>query len=88
MEGVKMITNARLISYSQPSEYNAIEGLEDVQDLIAFCAKVSNPTSQINNSTSEKLITYLVKHKHWSPLEMASACIEIETTRDQQTKLY
>jgi|TARA_B110000090_G_scaffold181141_1_gene206458 thymidylate synthase (FAD) len=82
LKEVKMITNARLISYSQPSEYDAIEGLEDVQDLIAFCAKVSNPTSQINNSTSEKLITYLVKHKHWSPLEMASACIEIETTRD------
>jgi thymidylate synthase (FAD) len=54
----------------------------DVQDLIAFCARVSNPTNQINSATSEKLIKYLIKHKHWSPLEMASATMEIETTRD------
>lgn len=59
-----------------------IDGLENVQDLIAFCARVSNPSNQLNMETSEKLIKYLIKHKHWSPLEMVSACMEIETTRD------
>jgi thymidylate synthase (FAD) len=58
------------------------EGLTDLQELIAFCARVSNPSNQFNMDTSEKLIKYLVKNKHWSPLEMVSACIEIETTRD------
>ena len=58
------------------------EGLYDVQEMIAFCARVSNPSNQFNTETSEKLIRYLVKNKHWSPLEMVSACIEIETTRD------
>jgi thymidylate synthase (FAD) len=58
------------------------EGLLDVQELIAFCARVSNPSNQFNTETSEKLITYLIKHQHWSPLEMVSACLEIETTRD------
>jgi thymidylate synthase (FAD) len=58
------------------------EGMYDVQELIAFCARVSNPSNQFNTETSEKLIKYLVKHKHWSPLEMASACLEITTTRD------
>ena len=71
----------RLISYSQPPEDTFI-GLEDVQDLIAYCARVSNPTNQLNSSTSEKLLNYLAKHKHWSPFEMVSACIEVETTRD------
>jgi thymidylate synthase (FAD) len=72
----------KLISYSQPSEEMLSEGLENVQDLIAFCARVSNPSNQLNTETSEKLINYLIKHKHWSPLEMTSACLEIETTRD------
>lgn len=58
------------------------EGLLDVQELIAFCARVSNPSNQFNMDTADKLIRYLVKHKHWSPLEMVSACLEIETTRD------
>ena len=58
------------------------EGLQDAQELIAFCARVSNPSNQLNMQTSEKLIKYLVKHKHWSPLEMVSACLEITTTRD------
>ena len=72
----------KLVSYSKPaSEYEA-EGIDDVQELIAFCARVSNPTAQINTETSEKLIKYLVKHQHWSPLEMVSACLEIKTTRD------
>ena len=70
----------KLVSYSQPT--GDIEGLEDVQDLVAYCARVSNPSNQINSETSERLLNYLAKHKHWSPFEMASACIEIETTRD------
>ena len=53
-----------------------------VQDLIAYCARVSNPSNQNNSATADKLIRYLVKNKHWSPLEMVSACLEIETTRD------
>jgi thymidylate synthase (FAD) len=57
-------------------------GIEDAQELIAYCARVSNPSNQLNTETSEKLIRYLVRHKHWSPLEMVSACIEITTTRD------
>jgi thymidylate synthase (FAD) len=56
--------------------------LHDAQDLIAYCARISNPANQINSETAEKLIRYLIKHKHWSPLEMASATIEVETTRD------
>ena len=54
----------------------------DCQELIAYCARVSNPSNQLNTETSEKLIRYLIKHQHWSPLEMVSACIEINTTRD------
>jgi len=73
---------ARLVSISKPAPELVKEGLYDVQELIAYCARVSNPSNQFNTETSEKLIRYLVKHKHWSPLEMASACIEIETTRD------
>lgn len=72
----------KLVSYSQSEEEFKNEGIEDVQDLIAFCARVSNPSNQINTETSEKLIKYLIKHKHWSPLEMTSACLEINTTRD------
>jgi thymidylate synthase (FAD) len=72
----------KLISYSKPSRAMYDEGLTDAQELIAFCARVSNPSNQLNTETSEKLIRYLVKHQHWSPLEMASVCLEIETTRD------
>jgi thymidylate synthase (FAD) len=72
----------KLISVSKPSKEMVAEGMYDVQELIAFCARVSNPSNQFNTETSEKLIKYLVKHKHWSPLEMASACLEITTTRD------
>ena len=75
-------TKAKLISYSTPSVDMAEEGLESAQDLIAFCARVSNPSNQLNKETNEQLIKYLIKHKHWSPLEMVSATIEIETTRD------
>jgi len=72
----------KLISSSKPSKEIQKEGLYDAQELIAFCARVSNPSNQFNTDTSEKLIRYLIKHKHWSPLEMVSACLEIETTRD------
>ena len=72
----------RLVSYSQPSAEFLEDGIEDVQDLVAYCARVSNPSNQNNPETSAKLLNYLAKHKHWSPFEMASACLEIETTRD------
>ena len=74
----------RLISYSKASEF-AVWGDNvplNCQDLIAFCARVSNPSNQMNTETSAKLIKYLVKNAHWSPLEMVNACLEIETTRD------
>lgn len=72
----------RLVSYSTPTVEFADQGIDNVQELIAFCARVSNPSNQLNTETSEKLINYLVKHQHWSPLEMVSACVEITTTRD------
>ncbi len=72
----------KLVSYSQPTSEMVADEVDDVQELVAFCAKVSNPSNQINKETSEKLIKYLIKHAHWSPLEMVSACLEIETTRD------
>ena len=74
--------NVRLISYSQPTAETSEWGLTDVQELVAFCARVSNPANQLNSDTSERLIRYLIKHQHWSPLEMVSACLEITTTRD------
>jgi thymidylate synthase (FAD) len=82
---VKM--SVKLISYSQqaidPSKQDEFEfELPNLQDLVAYCARVSNPSNQVNSETSERLIKYLIKHKHWSPLEMVSACIEVETTRD------
>ena len=71
--------NVKIISFSQ-----APEGWDgyDCQELIAYCARVSNPSNQMNTETSEKLIKYLIKHAHWSPLEMVNACLEINTTRD------
>ena len=72
--------NVKLISYSKP--YENLEGVEDAKDLIAYCARVSNPSNQTNKKTAEKLLRYLIKEKHWSPFEMVSACLEIETTRD------
>ena len=67
-----------LVSYSKP----VLAGLDTPTDLVAYCARVSNPANQFNNETAEKLIKYLIKHQHWSPLEMANMCLEIETTRD------
>jgi thymidylate synthase (FAD) len=71
-----------LISSSQPSATLIDQGIVNAQELVAYCARVSNPSNQLNTETSEKLIRYLIKHQHWSPLEMVSACVEIETTRD------
>ena len=78
--GSKQIRDMKvqLVSYSKP----VLEGLETPTDLVAYCARVSNPSNQLNSETAEKLIKYLVKHQHWSPLEMATMCLEIETTRD------
>lgn len=72
----------KLLSYSQPTSEFLNQGISDAQELIAYCARVSNPSNQFNTDTSEKLIRYLIKHQHWSPLEMVSACLEITTTRD------
>ena len=72
----------RLISSSKPARDLVSDGLYDAQELMAFCARVSNPSNQFNTQTAEKLIRYLIKHQHWSPLEMVSVCLEIETTRD------
>jgi thymidylate synthase (FAD) len=72
----------KLVSYSQPTEEFRQQNIDDALDLVAYCARVSNPANQFNTETSEKLIKYLIKHQHWSPLEMVSACIEITTTRD------
>lgn len=74
--------NVQLLSHSQPTQEFVNQGIDDAQELVAYCARVSNPSNQLNTDTSEKLIKYLVKHQHWSPLEMVSACIEITTTRD------
>ena len=68
----------KLVSYSKP----VLEGLDTPTDLVAYCARVSNPSNQFNSETAEKLIKYLIKNAHWSPLEMATMCLEIETTRD------
>ena len=72
----------KLVSYSQPTDEFRQQNITDALDLVAYCARVSNPANQFNTETSEKLIKYLIKHQHWSPLEMVSACIEIKTTRD------
>jgi len=77
-----MTTSVKLVSYSQASSEFESLGLKDCQELIAFCARVSNPSNQLNSETSEKLIKYLITNYHWSPLEMVNVCLEIETTRD------
>ena len=74
----------KLVSYSKATDDFVQEGMseDNLLDLVAFCARVSNPSNQMNSETSEKLVKYLIKHKHWSPLEMVNACLEIDTTRD------
>jgi len=71
-----------LISYSKPNVDQFLHLIENMTELVAFCARVSNPGNQANKETSEKLIRYLIRNAHWSPLEMVSMCLEIETTRD------
>tara|TARA_B110000259_G_scaffold106610_1_gene122245 strand:- start:8458 stop:9132 length:675 start_codon:yes stop_codon:yes gene_type:complete len=66
----------------QPSKELFEGGIKDAQDLISYCARVSNPANEMNTETADKLIRYLVKHKHWSPLEMVSCTLGVETTRD------
>ena len=70
--------NVKLVSLTKPE----IDGINRAEDIISYCARVSNPSNQINSATSQKLLQYLIKHKHWSPLEMVSATMEIEATRD------
>ena len=70
-----------LISHSQPSDSINFK-VDDIQELIAFCARVSNPDNQASKETSDKLLKYLIREKHWSPFEMGSVCLEITTTRD------
>jgi len=73
----------RLISYTQVNKEAFVDsGVENLQDLVAYCARVSNPANQNNNQTNDRLINYLIGHQHWSPLEMVNVCLEIETTRD------
>ena len=71
-----------LVSYTKPAGILEESDVKTLTDLVAYCARVSNPTNQMNSVTSEKLIKYLIKHKHWSPLEMVDVTMEIETTRD------
>jgi len=72
----------KLVSYTQPTKEFYVDGLESIQDLVSFCARVSNPSNQYNTETSDKLIKYLLEHKHFSPFEMVNVCLCIETTRD------
>jgi thymidylate synthase (FAD) len=73
----------KLISYTQPSKefYNEVK-IDNIQELVVYCARISNPSNQLNTGSADKLIKYLIKHQHWSVFEMVSACLEIETTRD------
>lgn len=83
MQKYEDFISVNLVAYTQPNpDFNFSNKLEDAQDLIAYCARVSNPESQVNNESSERLINYLIKHKHWSPLEMVNVLLEINTTRD------
>ena len=72
----------KLVSFSQPLEELLGENINDMQQLVAFCARVSNPSNQYNTETSEKLIEYLIANSHWSPMEMVSICLSVTTTRD------
>jgi thymidylate synthase (FAD) len=69
--------NVKLISLTKP----VVEGLNNTEDIVAYCARVSNPSNQMNTETAPKLIRYLIKHNHWSPMEMVSVCFEIQTSR-------
>ena len=80
--------NVKLISYSQPTNSKAFDtGWRTLEDVVAYCARVSNPSNQNNTETSKKLLQYLIKNGHWSPFEMVSLCLEIETTRDNARQI-
>jgi len=70
--------SAKVVASTKPS----IEGLETIHDLISYCARISNPSNQLNTDTSEKLIAYLRKHKHFSPFEMCNIVVEVNAPRD------
>ena len=72
----------KLVSYTTPVNSMQLQGVATPTDLMAYCARVSNPSNQTNSETAEKLLKYLIRHKHWSPLEMVDATFEVETTRD------
>ena len=72
----------KVISYSQPTQELQEKGISYLSDLVAFCARISNPSNQFNTETADKLLNYLIVNKHFSPFEMVSVCLEIETTRD------
>ena len=77
------MSTVNLVSYTQTApKFEHAEEIKDIQDLVAFCARVSNPGNQLNSETAPKLIKYLIKNKHWSPFEMVNVCLEIITTRD------
>ena len=77
------MATVNLVSYTQPAaDFVHAAEVQDIQDLVAYCARVSNPGNQLNSETAPKLIKYLMKHKHWSPFEMVNVCLEIITTRD------
>jgi len=71
------MSKVKLVSVTKPE----VEGIENAEDIVAYCARVSNPSNQMNTKTAPKLIKYLIKHKHWSPFELASMCVEITTSR-------
>ena len=73
---------ATLVAYTEPTPELSRQGIFNLQELIAYTARVSNPSNQHNTETSHKLLHYLLKHKHWSPFEMVNAVIEVHTTRD------
>lgn len=74
--------SVKLISYSTPAAHLDTEGIKSIEDLVAYCARVSNPSNQLNKETNDKLLRYLINHKHWSPFEVVTICMEINTTRD------
>jgi thymidylate synthase ThyX len=78
----RLISKITIVSYSKPDTRLLQDGISDMKDLVAYCARVSNPSNQTNTETAERLIRYLAKNSHWSPFELVNVCIEIETTRD------
>lgn len=78
---VRLISHSKADASILPVTSNNVKE-NDIENLVAYCARVSNPSNQMNTATNQKLLNYLVKHKHWSPFEMVSMCLEIETTRD------